>query len=168
MSDKKFYTVPFLWDRRLWVLTFVVFIVWIGASAWLIYTLDTTPDNLATLIVLNVVMLPTVLICEGLAPQRLEIGEKKLVILRRYKSITIYADEVFSVDPLPKSGLRGAIRTCGVGGCFGYFGSYYKSNIGAFKLYATAFDHLFLIRLKNGKKIVISCAEPEKMSHFSV
>lgn len=168
MSDKKFYTVPFLWDRRLWVLTFVVFIVWIGASAWLIYTLDSAPDNLATLVVLNVVMLPTILICEGLAPQRLEIGEKKLVILRRYKSITIYADEVFSVDPLPKSGLSGAIRTCGVGGCFGYFGSYYKSNIGAFKLYATAFDHLFLIRLKNGKKIVISCAEPEKMSHFSV
>ena len=168
MSDKKFYTVPFLWDRRLWFFTFLVFIVWIGASAWLIYTLDSAPDNLVTLIVLNVVMLPTILICEGLAPQRLEIGEKKLVILRRYKSIVIYADEVFSVDPLPKSGLRGAIRTCGVGGCFGYFGSYYKSNIGAFKLYATAFDHLFLIRLKNGKKIVISCAEPEKMSHFSV
>ena len=171
MSGKKFYTVPFVWSRSLWVATFAVFIFWAGFSAWnlwQIFTLDDSQAPLYTLILLNALMLPTVLICEGLAPQRLEIGEKKLVILRRYKSLTIYADEVFSVEELPKNALRGAIRTCGVGGLFGYFGSYYKSNIGAFKLYATSTDHLFLIRLKNGKKIVISCSEPEKMSHFSV
>ena len=171
MGQKKFYTVPFVWNKTLWVMTFLVFILWAGYSAWSLWEIFTSDNNagaVVALIVFNLTMLPTILICEGLAPQRLEIGEKQLVILRRYKSITIYADEVFSVDPLPKSGLSGAIRTCGVGGCFGYFGSYYKSNIGAFKLYATAFDHLFLIRLKNGKKIVISCAEPEKMSHFSV
>lgn len=171
MGRTKFYTVPFVWDRTLWVMTFVVFIFWFGFSAWnlwQIFTVEDTQAPLTTLILLNAIMLPTVLACEGLAPQRLEIGEDKLVILRRYKSIIIYADEVFSVDPLPKNGLRGAIRTCGVGGLFGYFGSYYKSNIGAFKLYATSLDHLFLIRLANGKKIVISCSEPDKMSHFKV
>ena len=171
MGRTKFYTVPFVWDRTLWVMTFVVFIFWFGFSAWnlwQIFTVEDTQAPLVTLILLNAIMLPTVLACEGLAPQRLEIGEDKLVILRRYKSIVIYADEVFSVDPLPKNGLQGAIRTCGVGGLFGYFGSYYKSNIGAFKLYATNLDHLFLIRLVNGKKIVISCSEPEKMSYFKV
>lgn len=171
MGQKKFYTVPFVWDRTLWVMTFVVFIFWVGFSAWNIWQIFTIEDSqgpLIALLILNVIMLPTVLICEGLAPQRLEIGEKKLVILRRYKSVTIYADEVFSVDPLPKNGLRGAVRTCGVGGLFGYFGSYYKSNIGAFKLYATSLENLFLIRLANGKKIVISCSEPDKMKHFKV
>lgn len=170
MGEKKFYTVPFVWDRTLWVMTFVVFIFWFGFSAWNlweIFNVEDTSAPLITLLTLNAVMLPTVLICEGLAPQRLEIGEKQLVILRRYKSLIIYADEVFSVEALPKNALRGAVRTCGVGGLFGYFGSYYKSNLGAFKLYATSFDNLFLIRLKNGKKLVISCAEPEKMKHFS-
>lgn len=171
MGQKKFYTVPFVWDRTLWVMTFLVFIFWVGFSAWSlwqIFTIGGSTDMWVGLIVLNVTMLPTVIICEGLAPQRLEIGEDKLVILRRYKSITIYADEVLSVDLLPKNGLRGAVRTFGVGGLFGYFGSYYKSNIGAFKLYATSSENLFLIRLTNGKKIVISCSEPEKMSHFKV
>ena len=169
MSQNKFYTVPFVWNKTLWVMTFVVFIFWVGYSAWNLWTIFTTENDAAAviaLIVFNITMLPTVLVCEGLAPQRLEIGEKQLVILRRYKSVVIYADEVKSVEPLPKNALRGAVRTCGVGGLFGYFGSYYKSGIGSFKLYATSFDNLFLIKLVNNKSIVISCSEPEKMSHF--
>ena len=169
MSQNKFYTVPFVWNKTLWVMTFVVFIFWVGYSAWNLWTIFTTENDAAAvvaLIVFNITMLPVVLICEGLAPQRLEIGEKQLVILRRYKSVVIYADEVKSVEPLPKNVLRGAVRTCGVGGLFGYFGSYYKSGIGSFKLYATSFDNLFLIKLVNNKSIVISCSEPEKMSHF--
>ena len=168
MSDKKFYTVPFVWNKTLWVMTFAVFGLWLGFSAWNLWRIFTTDDVMSwvPLLVFNVIMLPTMLVCEGLAPQRLEIGEKYLVILRRYKSITIYADEVLSVEQLPKNTLRGAVRTAGVGGFFGYYGSYYSGKIGSFKLYATSFDNLFLIKLINGKKIVISCSEPEKMSHF--
>ena len=170
MSEKKFYTVPFVWDKSVWVLTSLIFVVWVGFSAWKlweIFTLDDAGNSLITLIAFNVVMLPTVLISEGLAPQRLEVGEKRLVILRRYKSVTINAEDVLSVEHLPKNGLRDAVRTFGVGGLFGYFGFFYKSSIGSFKLYATSMDNLFLIRLTNGKKIVISCTEPEKMKHFS-
>lgn len=171
MNDKKFYTVPFVWSRTLWVMTFALFIFWAGYSAWSLWKIYTSEESisfLVALILFNVVMLPTVLICEGLAPQRLEIGEKRLVILRRYKSITIRADEVISVEPLHKNVLRGAVRTGGVAGFFGWYGNYYVGKIGAFKLFATNFDNLFLIRLINGKKIVISCSEPEKMSHFKV
>jgi hypothetical protein len=169
MSQKKFYTVPFVWNRTLWVMTFVVFIAWIAYSAWnlwVIFTTDNDMGALVALLILNLTMLPLVIICEGLAPQRLEIGEKQLVILRRYKSVVIYADEVKSVEQLPKNALRGAIRTCGVGGFFGYFGSYYKSGIGVFKLYATSFDNLYLIRKWDGKSIVVSCSDPDKMNIF--
>ena len=169
MSDKKFYTVPFLWNKTLWVMTFSVFGLWLVGSAWMLwqyFTAEGESSALVTLVVFNITMLPTMILCEGLAPQRLEIGEKHLVILRRYKSITIYSDEVVSVEQLPKNALRGAARTAGVGGFFGYYGSYYSAKIGSFKLYATSFDNLFLIKLVNGKKIVISCSEPEKMSHF--
>jgi hypothetical protein len=171
MGEKQFYTVPFVWNKMLLIMTFAMFGLWIGYSAWMLWEIFTTDNDsgaLVALIIFNLTMLPLVILCEGLAPQRLEIGKRHLVILRRYKSITIYADEVLSVEQLPKGALRYATRTFGVGGLFGYFGSYYKSNIGAFQLYATSFDNLFFITLVNGKKIVISCSEPEKMSYFSV
>lgn len=171
MSDKRFYTVPFTWNKTLWVMTFALFGLWLAYSVWmlwLIYNSDDATGALTSLILFNVVMLPTVIICEGLAPQRLEIGEKRVVILRRYKSITIYADEVLSVEALPKNALRGAIRTGGVSGFFGWYGNFYIGKFGAFKLYATSFENLFLIRLINGKKVVISCSEPDKMAHFAV
>ncbi|MBR5806981.1 MAG: hypothetical protein IKY24_00015, partial [Alistipes sp.] len=81
MGRTKFYTVPFVWDRTLWVMTFVVFIFWFGFSAWnlwQIFIVEDTQAPLVALILLNAIMLPTVLACEGLAPQRLEIGEDKL------------------------------------------------------------------------------------------
>ena len=162
--SKAFYTVPFVWNRMLWITTFAVFALWLGFtgwSVWQLYASDCAREFIVELVALNVIMLPIMLICEGLAPQRLEIYEDKLVILRRYKSVTIHADEVLSIDRLPKNALRGAVRTWGVGGFFGYFGHYYTGLIGPFKLFATSFDNLYLIRLANDKKIVISCAEPE-------
>jgi hypothetical protein len=106
------------------------------------------------------------LVCEGLAPQRLEVGENQIVILRRYKSVVINRDDIKNVEPLPHNTMHGAIRTCGVGGLFGFFGQFYIRSIGSFLLYATSLDNLFLIRKWDGKSIVISCAEPDKMKGY--
>ena len=166
---KEFYTVPFVWNKTLWVMTFALFGLWIGLSGYMLYeifTEENTSETLVGLIILNVTMLPMMVACEGLAPQRLEIGADKLIILRRYKSIVVHREEVKSVEPLPSAALRMAVRTCGVGGFFGYFGHYYTPILGAFRLYATSFDNLFVIEMWNGKKIVISCSEPDKMSYF--
>ena len=114
MGEKNFYTVPFVWNKTLWVMTFAVFALWLGFTGWSLWKIFMSNDSVGIvveLIVLNVVMLPLIIICEGLAPQRLEIYEKKLVILRRYKSVTIYADEVLSVEALPDKALSGAVRT---------------------------------------------------------
>ena len=169
MENKSFYTIPFVWDRRLWVMTFAFFALWIGVSGWMFYELlvvNNSTETLVSLILFNVIMLPSMLLCEGFAPQRLEVGESQIVILRRYKSITIRRDEIKSVEQLPENALRGAIRTGGVGGLFGYYGNYYTRNIGKFSLYATSFDNLFLIRKLDGKSVVISCSEPDKMKGF--
>lgn len=169
MSDKKFYTIPFVWSRTLWVMTFALFGLWLGYSAWALWKIYNTADAtswLVSLILFNVVMLPTVLICEGLAPQRLEISKSRIVILRRYNSVTIDAQEIESIELLPKNALRGAVRTGGVSGFFGWFGNYYTLKLGSFKLYATNFDSLFLVTKLDGKKIVFSCSEPEKMKQL--
>ncbi len=169
-SRKEFYTVPFIWDKTLWVMTFACFALWIGLSGWFLFQIFTTEGNdaalLGSLILVNVIFLPTILACEGLAPQRLEIGADAIVILRRYKSIVLERENIKSIEPLTKRDMRGAIRTCGVGGLFGYFGHYYSNKLGSFRLFATSFDNLYLIKLWSGKTIVLSCAEPDKMDKF--
>ena len=169
MKSKSFYTVPFVWSKSVWVITFSFFILWVGISAFMLYEIFTQAENtesLIGLIVFNIIMLPTMLACEGLAPQRLEIGESQIVVLRRYQSVVISLEEIKSVEQLPANVLRGAIRTGGVGGLFGYYGKYYTRSIGSFSLYATGSENLFLIRKWNGKNIVIACAEPDKMKQF--
>ena len=169
MSNKQFYTIPFVWDKTLWVMTFACFALWIGLSGWFVFQIFTTDNDstmLASLLVLNAIFLPTILACEGLAPQRLEVGEEQIVVLRRYKSVVINRDEIKSVQPLSKSDFRGVIRTCGVGGLFGYFGHYYSNKLGSFRLFATSFQNLFLSKLCSGKSVVISCAEPDKMEGY--
>ena len=151
-------------------MTFACFALWIGLSGWFLFQILTTEGNdaalLGSLILVNVIFLPTILACEGLAPQRLEIGADAIVILRRYKSIVLERENIKSIEPLTKRDMRGAIRTCGVGGLFGYFGYYYSNKLGSFKLFATSFDNLYLIKLWSGKTIVLSCAEPDKMDKF--
>ena len=169
MGNKGFYTVPFVWSRSVWVITFSFFILWVVISAFMLYEIFTQTDNiepLVGLILFNVIMIPTMLACEGLAPQRLEIGESQIVVLRRYKSIVINREEIKSVEQLPAKAMRGAIRTGGVGGLFGYYGKYYTRAIGSFSLYATGSKNLFLIRKWDGQNIVISCAEPDKMKGY--
>ena len=169
MKRKMFYTVPFVWNKTLWVMTFAVFALWIGVSGYQLYeifTQDNVTEPLIALILFNVVMLPTILLCEGLAPQRLEIGDDKIVVLRRYRSIVLHREEIKSIEYVSKLAFRGAIRTFGVGGLFGYFGRYYAPALGSFKLYATSFQNLYLIKKWSGESIVISCAEPDKIENF--
>ncbi len=169
MNKKSFYTIPFVWSKKVWVITFSFFILWVGLSGYMLYEIFTQTENtesLIGLIVFNIIMLPTMLACEGLAPQRLEIGESQIVVLRRYQSVVISREEIKSVEQLPANALHGAIRTGGVGGLFGFFGKYYTRSIGSFSLYATGSENLFLIRTWNGKNIVIACAEPDKMKGY--
>ena len=169
MSKKQFYTIPFVWNKTLWAMTFACFALWIGLSGWFLYHIfidEPATVALFELVLLNLIVLPTIIACEGLAPQRLEIGEEQIVILRRYKSVVINRSEIKSIQALSKSDFSGVIRTCGVGGLFGYFGHYYSSKLGSFRLFATSFQNLYLIKLWNGKSIVISCAEPEIMEQF--
>lgn len=168
-NNKVFYTIPFVWSKTLWVMTFAVFALWLGLSGYVIVQIITeanAAESVTTLLVVNLIFLPMTIICEGLAPQRLEIGEDKIVILRRYKSVVLPREQIKSVTSLPSVALRGAIRTFGVGGFFGYFGQYYTSSVGSFTLYATSFENLFLIKKWDGKSIVVSCAEPERMWQF--
>lgn len=60
----------------------------------------------------------------------------------------------------------GAIRICGSGGYFGYWGMFKEGDIGKYTAaYGKASD-CFLIRMKNGDKYVLGCENPEKMIEY--
>lgn len=169
MSEKQFYTVPFVWSRTLWVMTFAFFALWLGVSGYMLYQTamaESMAEPIVSFVIFNVIMLLTALICEGYAPQRLEIGADRVTILRRYNSVTIYRDKVQSIERLPSSARRRAVRVGGVGGLFGYYGNYYSRSIGRFKLYATNSQNLYLIRMRSGESVVISCDEPELLERI--
>ena len=67
MGEKQFYTVPFVWNKTLWVMTFAMFGLWIGYSAWMLWEIFTTDNDsgaLVALIIFNLTMLPLVILCE--------------------------------------------------------------------------------------------------------
>ena len=54
------------------------------------------------------------------------------------------------------------IRLFGIGGMLGNIGWFKNSQIGIFRAYITDTEKAFLIRLKEGKPVVISVSEPDE------
>jgi hypothetical protein len=99
-------------------------------------------------------------VCWALAPNGLEIAGGELRILRRaWRSAAYPLTSVEEVALLPPGALRGAVRTFGNGGLFGYYGWFYRK--GAFRLFATRSDPLVEI-VAAGKRVVVSPDEPAR------
>ncbi|MDE6272144.1 MAG: PH domain-containing protein [Muribaculaceae bacterium] len=60
----------------------------------------------------------------------------------------------------------GAIRIFGSGGFMGYWGIFREGDIGRYYGFYGKASDCFLIRMKNGDKYVIGCAQPGKMADY--
>lgn len=89
------------------------------------------------------------------------ILDELLVIYRPLFDIKIALNEIKNVEMLDSQELKGTIRTFGVGGLWGYWGSFANSRIGAMKWYATRMSNAVLITTVNNKKIVLTPDDPE-------
>ena len=80
-------------------------------------------------------------------------------------AITINKADVEAIEPITDKDLRGCFRKFASGGLFGYIGKFNSPKLGDFYMYAGTFkaQRLLLIRLKNGKRYVISpkCSQIE-------
>ncbi len=91
-----------------------------------------------------------------------ELTEVELIIHRPLKNKVIFLNEIENVKTMEK-GLKGTIRTFGVGGLFGYFGRFYSLKIGATTWYATKRKGMVLLGLRNGIKLVVT---PDNVTDF--
>lgn len=81
----------------------------------------------------------------------------RFVALSDIKSV-----EWYDKDPMRKPLVK-STRTVGNGGMFGYTGRWYNREIGHFHIYARRLKGVVLVELANGKKVIVSCDEPQAL-----
>ncbi len=163
MARERVYTLPMVWSKTVWAITLLYYVVAVVVVGVLVYQLfnGAAVAAIVGLVVSVPVLVGIMIFCEGYSPQRLEISESQVVVLRRYDSITMPRSTILSIKPLEPKDMRWTLSVGGCGGLYGYFGSFQNRCLGSFTMYATSMDNLYLITLSNGRKIVIGCVEPK-------
>jgi hypothetical protein len=115
----------------------------------------------ASSVITVITLLISYLIAFMFRPIRYSILDELLVIHRPLLDIKIELNEIENVEMLDSQELKGTIRTFGVGGLWGYWGSFANTRIGAMKWYATRMSNAVLITTVNNKKIVLTPDDPE-------
>jgi Bacterial PH domain len=95
------------------------------------------------------------------APTKYTITKDVLIIHRPVYNIEIPKIEIKTA--LLNTSKAISIRTFGVGGLFGYFGSFHSFDLGSTTWYATKHKNQILIERTNGQKIILS---PDDINGF--
>ncbi|RAJ08843.1 PH (Pleckstrin Homology) domain-containing protein [Chitinophaga skermanii] len=101
------------------------------------------------------ILLVVVLISLGLSPRSYSIEEGQLIIHRLVGQKRIPLASITAARHLDRSELGIVMRTMGIGGLFGYIGSFHSSKIGHYSSWTTNRDSLVLIETAD-KKYMIS------------
>lgn len=94
-------------------------------------------------------------------PVSYQITRDLLTICRPISDVHIKKADIRSVAMVDETELNKSIRTFGVGGMFGYYGSFANYHLGSMTWYATRKDKAVLITTIDNKKIVVTPDEPE-------
>jgi hypothetical protein len=89
-------------------------------------------------------------------PVAYTINRDSVTIKRLLGSKNIALTDITYVKAIERKQLRWAVRIFGVGGLFGYWGTFTNSLFGRMTWYATNLNNAVMIETKKGKRIVIS------------
>lgn len=96
-------------------------------------------------------------------PVSYQIKNNNIVVHRYASDVVLHRSEIKNIELVSNQKLKGAIRTFGVGGMYGYFGQFLNSDLGCMTWYATQRDsEAILIEMNNHKKIIITPDKPEQ------
>lgn len=95
-------------------------------------------------------------------PLNYTLTEKDLLIKRPIGTVRIPRVSITAINPIERKKIRGAIRTFGVGGLFGYYGKFYTFSIGSMTWYMTNRNKALLLTTTSQRKILISPDERER------
>lgn len=141
------------------VMTFGVFILFVVIGQQSVRAILAAAGDRTTILIHGGILFLFVAILLGswlFAPRSYTVDGTELTINRPIGGVRINRSAIKEVRLLDKGELKGAIRTFGNGGLFGYYGKYYKSGIGHMTWYTTQSKNRILIVTNEGQKIVIS------------
>lgn len=141
--------------------TFTVSALSIAVLCGILLYIIKQPDNFWPLIIWGAVI--TLLLCMTMfyMPLSISVDNKNLNINRPLRIKSIPLSEISSVKLCPPT--MGAIRICGSGGFFGWYGWFRESDIGKYFAYYGKASDCFLMTLKNGKKYMLGCQDAPEM-----
>ena len=91
------------------------------------------------------------------------ITDQEVIVNRLWKSVKINRKDIQNVEILDKDFSKRTTRTFGVGGMWGYFGKFSHDIISTMIWYVTRRDKMVLLRLVDGKRVVLS---PDDLEGF--
>lgn len=95
-------------------------------------------------------------------PVNYVVTKDELIIGRPLLNVHIKRADIKSVALIEKDKIKGAIRTFGVGGLFGYYGNFANFSLGRMTWYATRRDKPVLVKTIDNKNIIFTPDDPEK------
>ena len=97
-------------------------------------------------------------------PISISADKNAIYVNRSLKIKAIAMANVKSVRLCPPT--MGAIRICGSGGFLGYWGWFRERDLGKYFAYFGRSSDCFLVELKNGRKYMLGCKNPQKMVEY--
>lgn len=91
-----------------------------------------------------------------LSPRRYVLDRGVLTVERLLLPVRILVEEIHSIEPVDAAMVRHAIRVAGSGGGFGYYGLFWSPKVGLFRVYAGRREEVILLRLTDGRRIMIA------------
>lgn len=104
--------------------------------------------------VLLFVLIPAIVVAACLSPRYYQITAQGLVIRRALFPITIVFDDIVRLRSITEEELGTSSRMLGVGGIFGYLGTYRSAEIGKYQRWCTNRENLVLIETRSRKWVI--------------
>lgn len=122
------------------------------------------PDNEVAVWILSAAFLALILSTLVFMPISVSVDKNFIKVARPLKTKKIPLKEVSDVRLC--SPTMGAIRMCGSGGCFGWYGWFKEKDLGKYFAYYGKASDCFLITLKDGRKYMLGCKDAHEMVEF--
>jgi predicted MFS family arabinose efflux permease len=93
-------------------------------------------------------------------PNNYSVSSDKLLIHRLINNVKIDRNNIQSVQEIDESQVKNSLRTFGVGGFFGNFGTFWNGKLGKMTWYVTRKNNFVLVETKDQKKIILTPDKP--------
>lgn len=141
------------------IITFAIIIIFIIVGGISIQTLEENNLDSKTIFVHSGILflLLIILILSYLYSVQGYIIENNSLIIRRFiGNKKIDKNEITEIQKMTKDDVKGTFRRLGVGGLFGYFGQFHNPTFGRIYYYTTQRKNMILLKIGDGKKVMIS------------